>query len=210
LESSPLAGYAKPKPRERSRVIDADEFQLMLRGSGAPFRRLLLALRLTGARPCELRDLRWQEVHLDIRLGDGDECGGFLILAEHKTVTRQKHPRPRIIPLPPCIRKMLKLLARRKHGPEDHVFLNSEGCPWTRTALHSQIRRLRERMHLKRKGGENIVLYSTRHSFATSKVGRVTDIELADLMGHTDISTTRRYTHVSLERLQEIRRRADQ
>jgi site-specific recombinase XerD len=64
-------------------------------------------------------------------------------------------------------------------------------------------------MGLKPVCGENIVLYSTRHSFATANVGRVSDIELANLMGHTDISTTRRYTHVSLGRLREIRRRAD-
>jgi site-specific recombinase XerD len=130
-------------------------------------------------------------------------------LPEHKTVTRQKHPRPRIIPLPSTVRKMLHVLARRPHGPEDHVFLNTDGKPWTRTALHSQMRRLRERVGLEKKGGENVVLYSNRHSFATAHVGRITDIELADLLGHTDIATTRRYTHISLQRLQEIRRRVD-
>jgi integrase len=209
LECSPLAGYTKPKPRERTRTIDADEFQKMLRGSGPPFRRLLLALRLTGARPCELRDLRWREVHLDVRVGGLGEGSGFIILAEHKTVARMKHPRPRIIPLPPPVRKMLRVLARAPHGPDDCVFRNADNNPWTRTALHSRMRRLRQRTGLKQKGGESIVLYSTRHSFATANVGRISDIELADLLGHTDLGTTRRYTHVSLERLQEIRRRAD-
>lgn len=38
LELSPLVGYKKPRPRERSRVIDFDEFQKMLRGSSRPFR----------------------------------------------------------------------------------------------------------------------------------------------------------------------------
>jgi integrase len=209
LDLSPLAGYKKPRPRERTRVIDAAEFQKMLRGSGLPFRRLLLALRLTGARPCELRELRWREVHLDVRLGVCKEASGFIILPEHKTVTRQKHPRPRIIPLPAPVRKLLQHLARGPHGADDHVFLNGDGRPWTRTALHSQMRRLRRRVGLGEKGGEAIVLYSNRHSFATSHVGRVTDIELADLLGHTDIATTRKYTHISLERLREIRRRAD-
>jgi integrase len=205
LEHSPLAGYKKPRPRQRSRVITPAEFQRMLRGSGPAFRRLLLALRLTGARPGELRALQWQEVNLDAH----DPGAGFLILAEHKTVTRQKSPRPRIIPLPPAVVKLLRLLGRRPHGPDDFVFRNTDDAPWTRTALHSQMRRLRLRVGLERKGGENIVLYSTRHSFATATVGRVSDLELADLMGHTDLATTRRYTHISLERLQDIRRRAD-
>lgn len=87
LECSALAGYAKPKPRERSRTIDAGEFGKMLRWSGAPFRRLLLALRLTGARPGELRDLCWREVHLDVGIGGLGGYAGFIILPEHKTVT---------------------------------------------------------------------------------------------------------------------------
>jgi integrase len=152
LDLSPLAGYKKPKPRERTCAIHAAEFQKMLRGSGAPFRRLLAALRRTGARPCELRDLRWQEVHLDLRLGGGEAPSGFIILPEHKTVTRQKHPRPRIIPLPEPIRKLLLFLGRAQHGPDDHVFRNADGRPWTRIDLHSQMRRLRERVGLEKQG----------------------------------------------------------
>jgi hypothetical protein len=50
LDASCRISYQKPRPRERTRVITADEFQRMLRGSGSPFRRLLLALRLCGSR----------------------------------------------------------------------------------------------------------------------------------------------------------------
>jgi hypothetical protein len=42
LESNPMAGYSKPKPRERTRTTDAAEFNIMLRASGVPFRQLLL------------------------------------------------------------------------------------------------------------------------------------------------------------------------
>jgi integrase len=112
---------------------------------------------------------------LDVRVGDRKTTAGFIILSEHKIVTRMKHPRPRIIPLPQTIQRLLRLLARRPHGPDDHVFLNADGNPWTRTALHSQMRRLRKRAKLTQKGGESIVLYSTRHSFATANVGRVSD-----------------------------------
>jgi integrase len=199
LEGNPLARYEKPRPRERTRTITAEEFQAMMRGSGAPFRRFLLALRLCGCRPGELRLLVFDEVFLD---------EGVLILPEHKTLTRQKHPRPRIIPLPLPILKLIRWLARRPHAGQDHVFVNTDGNPWTRTALHSQMRRLRERVGLQPKAGENIVLYSNRHTFGTDAVGKVSDIELAELMGHTDAATTREYVHLSLERLREIRKRA--
>ncbi len=199
LDASCRIAYEKPRPRGRNRVIAPDEFQSMLRGSGSPFRRLLLALRLCGCRPGELAQLVWEEVFLD---------EGVLIIPEHKTLTRQKHPRPRIVPLPDPLLKLLRWLARSPHGPEDLVFLNTDGNPWTRTALHSQMRRLRERVGLQVKAGENIVLYSNRHTFATERVGRVSDIELAELLGHTDTTTTRRYVHLNLERLRQIQRRA--
>jgi integrase len=70
------------------------------------------------------------------------------------------------------------------------------------------MRRLRERAGLGPRAGENIVLYTTRHTFGTATVGKVSDIELAELMGHTDAATTRRYVHLNLERLREIRKRA--
>ncbi len=199
IDVNPLGGYKKPRPRQRNRIIAPEEFQAMLRGSSAPFRRLLLMLRLTGCRPGELRELRWGQVFLD---------NGVLILAKHKTVTRQKQPRPRIIPLPPPILAMLRWLARQPHKADDFVFRNTDGNVWTKTALHSQMRRLRKRVGLEPMANENIVLYSARHTFGTAAVGKVSDIELAELMGHTDTATTRRYVHLSLERLHDIQKRA--
>jgi integrase len=201
LDAGCLIAYKKPRPRGRTRVITPDEFQAMLRGSGPPFRRLLLALRLCGCRPGELRQLVWDEVFLD---------QGVLIIPEHKTLTRQKHPRPRIVPLPESVLKLLRWLARSPHGPKDHVLLNSDNQRWTRTALHSQMRRLRERVGLEPKGGENIVLYSSRHTYGSETVGKVSDIELAELMGHSDPSMTKKYVHLNLERLRQIQKRAAQ
>jgi integrase len=199
LESSPLAGYKKPRPRQRTRVIAPEEFRAMLRGSGAPFRRFLFTLRLCGCRPGELRGLSWCHVFLD---------EGALILPVHKSVSRQKRPRPRVIVLPAPVRRLIAYLARRPHSPESHVFLNADGNAWSRTALHSRMRRLRKKAGLQPKAGENITLYAARHSFATQAVGKVTDIELAELMGHSDVSTTRGYVHINLERLREIQKRA--
>ena len=72
------------------------------------------------------------------------------------------------------------------------------------------MRRLRERVGLEPKAGENLVLYSSRHTFATERVGRVTDIELAELLGHSDPSMTKKYVHINLERLRQIQKRAAQ
>jgi site-specific recombinase XerD len=68
--------------------------------------------------------------------------------------------------------------------------------------------RVRLRSGLKAKTGEQLVLYSARHTFATETSGAISDIELAELLGQTDTRTTRRYVHFNVARLREIQRRA--
>jgi site-specific recombinase XerD len=68
--------------------------------------------------------------------------------------------------------------------------------------------RIRERAGIEVKGGEQLVLYSNRHTFGTEAAGKVSDIELAELMGHTQVRSTRRYVHLNASHLHDIRRRA--
>jgi integrase len=199
LDFNPLLGYKKPRPRQRTRVITPDEFRAMLRHTDPSFRRVLVALRLTGARPGEVRVLDWDNVDLNTAVW---------VLPEHKTVTRQKYPRPRVIALPDPILKLMQWASRRPHGPHDPVFLNTRGERWTAEAFHSRMTRLRATAGLEPKAGEQIVLYSNRHSYGSEVVGKVSDIELAELMGHTNPATTRRYVHLNHQRLREIQQRA--
>jgi len=200
LESSPLVGYRKPAKRSRTRVITPDEFQLLLRACprNPAFRRVLIALRLTGCRPGELRSLTWEMVDLDQRMW---------IIPEHKTITTQKQPRPRIIPLPTAVLKLCRQLNLRPHKTEDFVFVNSLGKQYSKDGLVRLMARVRTRAKIESKGGEQLVLYSNRHTYGTEAAGKVSDIELAELMGHTDTHTTRRYVHLSAARLHDIQRR---
>jgi len=198
LDSSPVPKYRKPRARRRTRIISPSEFNALLRGSDRPFRRFLIALRLTGCRPGELRSLIWEWVDLE---------RGLWIIPEHKTITRQREPRPRIIPLPRTVLMMCRWLARRPHNPADHVFLNRQGRRYTKDCLVTKMGRIRERAKLGTKGGERVVLYSARHTYGTDGVGKVSDIELAELMGHTEARMTHRYVHLKVEHLQDIQRR---
>lgn len=201
LTENPLAGYKKPRGLARTRIITPSEFQTLLRHSDLSFRRVLLALRWTGCRPVEVRSLIWDWVDLE---------SGLWILKDHKTVTRQRNPRPRIIPLPKPILRLCERLAEREHQPSDHVFLNARDTPYTKDALCRKMARLRKRAKIESKAGEQLVLYCTRHTFGTQVSGRVSDIELAELMGHTDVRTTHRYVHIDTDRLKEIQQRAIQ
>ena len=183
----------------RSRIITPNEFRDLLRHSDPSFRRALVALRQTGCRPGELRSLIWDWVDLE---------HSYWIFPDHKTITRQRQPKPRIIPLPPTVHKLCTWLARQPHRPTDHVFLNALGTPYGKDTFSRKMARVRARARIEPKAGERIVLYSTRHTFATEASGKVTDIELAELMGQTDTRTTRRYIHFNAERLRDIQRRA--
>lgn len=197
LEQSPLTGYRKPRPRQRSRILERGEFRTMLRVSDAPFRRFLFALRWTGCRPYEVRRLDWSHVDL---------TNGVWILSTHKTITTQEQPRPRIIALDERALRLCHWLARR--GTTGRVFRNSKGKPWTASALDSRLRRLKARAGFTDKGGESVVLYTCRHTYATEGIGRVSDTELAELLGHSTTKTTRRYVHFNTARLREIAKKA--
>ncbi len=160
---------------------------------------MITALRLTGCRPGEVRTLIWAWVDLDRRLW---------ILAEHKTNTQQSNPQPRIIPLPDPIFEMCRELAQQPHQPTDHVFLNKLGKPYTKDCFVRKMDRLRKRAGIEVKGDERIVLYSNRHTYGTEKSANVSAIELAALLGHSDVRTTQRYTHFNTDRLHEMQRRA--
>lgn len=201
LEVNPLIGYRKPAARSRSRIVTDEEFQALMRAAyrSPAFRRVLLGLRLTGCRPGELRQITWEMVDLDT---------GLWILPDHKTVTRQRQPRPRIIPLPPVVWRICRWLAKRPPSASGHVFVNMRGQPYTKDCFVTYFDRLRERAGIKVKAGERLVLYSNRHTFATERAGRVSDIELAELLGHTGTQMIPRYTHFNVERLREIQRRS--
>ena len=200
IESNPVAGYQKPRRRQRTRIIAPEEFQALLRSAwrNTAFRRVLIAMRMTGARPGEIRNLTWEMVDLN---------KGVWVIRKHKTVTMQRDPLPRIIPLPPCIQAMCKWLKNRNPERVPHVFLNARNLPYTKDRFVQTMDRTRRRAGLKTKDGEQIVLYSNRHTFATEAVSKISAIELAALMGHTDVETTKRYVHLNLDRLKDIQRR---
>jgi integrase len=198
IDVHPVPKYKKPAARCRERVIVREEFAALLKHADRNFRRFLLALVSTGCRPGELRTLRWEWV--DIR----EE---LWIIPEHKTITRQRNPKPRKIPLPPRILRMCRRLAQKPHQPGDHVFLNKHGRPYTKDGLVRKMARLRDEAGIEAKGGEKLVLHSGRHTFITFHVGQVSDVELADVTGHSDPRMLKRYYHSSPERLRDIGRR---
>lgn len=82
----------------------------------------------------------------------------------------------------------------------DALFLNHRGEKITRQGFFKILKRL-----LQAKGlNSDISPHTLRHSFATHLLNRGADLRsIQELLGHSDISTTKIYTHVSDEKVKE-------
>jgi integrase/recombinase XerD len=88
----------------------------------------------------------------------------------------------------------------RRHRPE--LFLNAKGGPLTRAGAFLILRRLAARAGLE---PERIHPHLLRHSFATHLLEGGADLRsVQEMLGHADLGTTERYTHVSDRRRREV------
>lgn len=180
---NPFFGLQLP-PGDRGRDLTREEFSALLANSIPPFRRLLVFLRCSGARPGEARGLEWSMVNLEI---------GAIVIKEHKTRFHLKMPAPRRIPLNSIMVKLLSWIARHRPDP-DFVFVNSMGKKWSINAVCKTIRKLRRKLGLP----EDVKLYGNRHAFATQAIVSGIDVAtLMELLGHRSLKTTQIYLHLA-------------
>lgn len=186
IARNPLAGWSH-REGESGRPIRPEEFQAMLRAADPVFRRVLIFLRFTGCRPCEMAALEWSHLDLD---------RAALVLTKHKTSKRQKEKRPRVFPLHPVIVGLLIYQSRMAIPGQSRIFINSKGQAWTRNALALRLSNMRRRAGLPK----NCNFYGLRHGFGTMAILKGLDIKtLAELMGHASVRTTERYVHLAGE-----------
>jgi len=118
-----------------------------------------------------------------------------------------KGEKQRIIPMSdPALAKMKNYLSfGRSHllkgRKSSSLFISQQGGPMTRQGFF-----LRLRNYAKRAGIEKpISPHMLRHSFASHLLERGADLRVVQMMlGHSDISTTQIYTHVTRNRLKKL------
>ncbi len=92
-----------------------------------------------------------------------------------------------------------RLLARRPDAQA--LFVNRRGGRLTRQRVWQVLRRYADAGLL----GKRISPHTLRHSFATHLLERGADLRIVqELLGHANISTTQRYTHVDRSRLKAV------
>ena len=146
-----------------------------------------------GLRISELVALNWAD--LDLEMG--------MVRVRHG-----KGNKERIVPIG---EPALQALAQwRQHlpvdsGPRGPIFTNLRGARITTRSVELIVARL-----LARSGVANrITPHGLRHSFATHLLDHGADLRsIQEMLGHASLTTTQRYTHVSVNRLKEVYARA--
>jgi len=147
-----------------------------------------------GLRAAELRTLRLEQLHFD---------AGFINVIG-------KGNKERVVPVgtiaTEAVNRYLaagrpKLVTPRSPG---NVFLTKRGTPFAAFTLWTHIKRCVRRAGISR----NITPHMLRHSFATHLLEHGADLRvIQELLGHSSISTTEVYTHVTSGRLKEVHRK---
>ena len=118
-----------------------------------------------------------------------------------------KGSKERIVPIGDLAKKYLhdylevrNNLIKRKNGNPEKLFLNNHGKPITRNGFNFLLNNI-----LKEKGiKKNVTTHTLRHSFATHMLDNGADLRtIQELLGHSDIVTTRIYTHISKKQVHD-------
>lgn len=179
LAVNPMAKVHKPsRPPERVRFLDGDEQRRLLdacqRSQCAMLYPVVLLALTTGARKTEL---------LMLTRPDLDVTGGAIRLQ------RTKNKQKRLVPMPQMTGAVMQQWIAQQHGP--YVFPGVHGAqpakiirPWLRAVAQA--------------GLVDFSFHDLRHTAASYLAMSGVRIEdIAEILGHKNLQTTKRYRHVT-------------
>jgi len=139
-------------------------------------------------------------------------CGiGLSDLREQKRLVRLhgKGDKERLVPIGQEARRQINRYLREcrpgldSSSKKPQLLLSSRGNPLSRQALWKLVRQAGELAGI----GRPIYTHLLRHSFATHMLERGADMRaVQELLGHANLTTTQRYTHVDARRLRALHR----
>lgn len=191
-EKNPALTLEPPKvPKRLPKVMTIEEINKILSENLNKKEKLIVELLYgCGLRVSEL---------VNLKVNDVDSSAKYLRCVG-------KGSKERIVPIGSMALKALKnyekersLILQTKGKTSKSLFLTNEGKSITRQEVYTFIHSLGEKIH------KSISPHTLRHSFATHLLENGADLRVVqELLGHSDVSTTQLYTHISKKRLKEV------
>ena len=192
LEKNPAATLEQPKtPQRLPKVVSVKEIDEMLHTNLTPLEHVMMELLYScGLRVSELVNLKLNDIDLSSKY---IRCLG-------------KGSKERIIPIGEQAKAMLQeyfptrdLLVKKYNLTTKNLLIKDNGHFVTRQDVYNFIHAQGKLIH------KNISPHTLRHSFATHLLENGADLRVVqELLGHSDVSTTQLYTHISKKRLKEV------
>ncbi len=185
---NPARQVATPKlPRKLVGFLPIDETHALLDGpiERARDRAILELLYASGLRVSELTGLD---------LADVDRAAGTVRVLG-------KGRKERMVPFGGAAAEALDAWLARRGAAPGPLFRNSRGGRLGVRSVHTIVRRRARAAGIVRR----VSPHTLRHTFATHLLDAGGDLRLIqDLLGHSRLSTTQRYTHVSADQLMRV------
>ena len=192
LEKNPAATLEQPKtPQRLPKVVSVKEIDEMLHNNLTPLELIMMELLYScGLRVSELVKLKLNDIDLSSKY---IRCFG-------------KGSKERIIPIGEQAKAMLQeyfptrdLLVKKYNLTTKNLLIKDNRHFVTRQDVYNFIHAQGKLIH------KNISPHTLRHSFATHLLENGADLRVVqELLGHSDVSTTQLYTHISKKRLKEV------
>lgn len=189
---NPTLTLEQPRiPRKLPKVMTISEIENILRADLSKVERLIVELLYgCGLRVSELTNLKTNSIDLNASYL---RCSG-------------KGSKERLVPLGKMAKTALKdyfehrdFLVKKYNLDTRNLLIADSGRFLNRQDVYNLIHEQGKRIH------KNISPHTLRHSFATHLLENGADLRIVqELLGHSDVSTTQLYTHISKKRLKEV------
>ena len=192
FDKNPASTLEQPKiPQRLPKVISLKEVDEILNSNLTPMQKLVIEfLYSCGLRVSELVNLKLTDIDI---MAKYVRCFG-------------KGSKERIIPVGAYAINILKsylpyreLIIKRNNLTSKALLINDDGRKVTRQDVYNLVHKQGKLIN------KNISPHTLRHSFATHLLENGADLRVVqELLGHSDVSTTQLYTHISKKRLKDV------
>lgn len=218
VETDPTVGLSTPRlPRRLPRPLSVDDCDVLVESDPAAGSRPHSRSSVESNSPlASLRRLR-DRTMIEVLYGTGVRVGELVALDVRDVDRRRRELRvlgkgrkERVVPLPGLAREALEVWIEARKRPgilAEPLFIS------IRPRRDAEVRRLGDRdvrRILKKRAvevgiSERVHPHRLRHSYATHLLDMGADLrEIQELLGHSSLATTQKYTAVSIEHLRQV------